>query len=130
MKYLFILLLTTCGRTPEQNYLLGKLYANDEKYIQAEQYFTKAIYQNPNYVAAYIGRASVNFIMDSFASAVRDYSKVIELQPLNDNGELYFTRGTVYHQWKKDSLACGDFYTSCEIFGVKKSCSVINKICK
>lgn len=131
MKYLLLLsFLVTCGKTALENYELGKHFSAEGNYIEAQKYFTRAIKQDTVYINAYLGRASVAFIQDSFALAIHDYTKLIHLQPFKNNAELIYTRGAVYYQSLQDSLACKDFYNACENYGFTKACTAYRKICK
>ena len=107
----------------------GKHYEAEGDYIHAIQCLTKAIEKNPQFIDAYLKRAWLHFSQDSFASAISDYSKIIELKPTTNNSEIYYLRGISYYRFLKDSLACKDFNTSCEL-NLNKGCDAIRKFCK
>jgi len=131
MKYLLLLaVVSTCNPTAEECYKLGKHFADIRDFEQAEKHLTKTIEKDSMYLDAYKGRASVYMVQDSFAKAIADYNKIIEMQPLHNPGEWRYLRGTAYYLSLNDSAACADFYNACENFGHTTSCNAYRKICK
>lgn len=129
VAFAFFLMAPTCKKTPEYYYSYGKHYESDGDYVQAFRYYSKAIEKNSSYIDAYLARASVCFLQDSFLMAIGDYTKVIDLRPERNNSDIYYLRGNVYWGSLRDTLACNDFRKSCDL-GYNRACDAWRKHCK
>lgn len=63
----------------------------------------------PDKVEIFFSRGGVNFMLDRYEDAVRDYTSVINLHPA---AEVYNARGAVYMKMGKTNLAEKDFNTA------------------
>ena len=126
----FFLMAPICNnKTPEYYYGYGKHYEAEGDHVQAFRYYSKAIQKNPSYIDAYLARASVCFLQDSFSLAIADYSKAITLRPERNNSDILYLRGNVYYGSLRDTLACADFRKSCDL-GYNRACDAHRKYCK
>jgi tetratricopeptide (TPR) repeat protein len=62
----------------------GLLEKNDQRYLVASNYFTKAIELDPKYVDAYVEDAYANNLMRRTDAAKANFTKVLELDPQNE----------------------------------------------
>ena len=78
--------------------------------------YNKAVELNPEYIEAYVARASLKQSnLNDLSGALADYSKAIELNP--KDGMNYYRRGLLKMQKIKDTTgAIGDFRQAASIF--------------
>jgi Flp pilus assembly protein TadD len=69
---------------PEAHYFLGNLEYFDFRLIAAIKHYNKAIENRPEYRDALYMRAAANAELENYAEALRDYEKVMELDPALD----------------------------------------------
>ena len=111
ISLIFVILLSSCAtkKTAEFYFQQGKNEAVQTNAYVAIENFTKAIKKNPNYIEAYMERASVNVSIDSLMNAIRDYDSVLVKTNKNDyenKGKLYLKKGDAYYGLSEDTLAC------------------------
>lgn len=113
-------------KPPEYYFATGKREYGEKDYKDAYKYLTRAIKLNPDYLEAIWMRANLKMEMDSFASAIKDFSRVIELKK---SGDAFYLRANA--KWKlADSLgACLDWQTACDL-NMNRACDMIRKNCK
>lgn len=127
-----LILLFSCSaqkKTPEYYFGMGKHHLAEGDLIASTKALSKAIEKNPAYIDAYMARASVWILQDSFSRAIEDYTKVIDLQPTRNNADLYYTRGNAYYSSLEDTLACRDFRRACDL-NYTRACDASRKYCK
>ena len=74
---------------------------------RADSDFGNAVRINPDFVDAYIARASLRVIRGAMSPAIRDYDEAIWREP--DNPEYYQRRGMAYVRLGRKSEAVADF---------------------
>lgn len=127
-----ILLLGACATTKKDStyyFNSSKHYQLEGDYVLSAQAVSRAIAKDTAFVDAYMQRATIWLIQDSFALAVKDYTKVIALRPTRNNGDILYLRGMVYYNSLEDTLACADFKTACGVNN-NSACDAIRKYCK
>lgn len=107
----------------EANYLLFKL----KKYKEANEIYLRLIADNPDFIEA-INNVAQNFRLNykDFASALRYYDRVIELNPIFEHA--YFRRGLCKEKLNDIDGHINDFTRHMEIVGVKPSLFVSRAI--
>jgi Zn-dependent protease/Flp pilus assembly protein TadD len=73
----------------------------------ANSYYGWALEKSPKQGFAYQGRGDANFVNDSFAEAIDDYTSAIQLMPRE--AILYLRRGRAYEAAAQPQLAAEDF---------------------
>src|SRR5690606_23012699 len=86
---------------------LGNEAFSNQKYKEAQNYYTKAIEINPNIAHVYNNRGLTHHFRGKFELAVQDFSKAIELDE-NDYRSFY-NRGNAYKDLQKFTKALEDY---------------------
>lgn len=129
---LLIVLLGSCTTTKKDStyyFNSAKHYQAEGDYVESARAISRAIAKDTAFVEAYMKRAEIWLFQDSFALAIKDYTKVITLRPTRNNGDIYALRGAVYYSSLQDTLACRDFRAACGL-NHNGACDAIRKYCK
>lgn len=81
------------------NFCWGVVMGDDGEYHKAIDYFTRAIFENPNDDVLYINRGAIYDLISQDETALEDYSKAIQLDP--NNAIAYIYRGRVQKRWQE-----------------------------
>ncbi len=92
---------------------IGLAYMKKEEYRRALSYFTMALYQDREFVEAYINRGIANYNLRRYKQAMLDLSYAIFLDSLSK--EAYLNRGNVLGELEKYDYAFADVNRSIEI---------------
>jgi len=82
---------------------LGNLYFLDEKFFDAEESYTKALVQKPNYLLALMNLGKVQIATKENDKAITTLTKVVEAEPKSADAQHFL--GEAYLQAKKGSKA-------------------------
>ncbi|PIP54071.1 MAG: hypothetical protein COX07_07325 [Bacteroidetes bacterium CG23_combo_of_CG06-09_8_20_14_all_32_9] len=105
---------------------IGIVYAMDNDFQSAFQYFNKAIEKNNKFYLAYFNRGMAYAMKGNFDKALADLNIAVNINP--DFAMSYYTRGMVYYSMGKSSESCSDLKIA-EKLGVKMAQEQIKKIC-
>jgi tetratricopeptide (TPR) repeat protein len=97
------------------------------KYKEAIFDYTEALRNNNLSDAALHGRAMSKFQIGEFKSAIVDYSRAIELNPVK---EIYFNRAFARLAFNDKNGACEDFKQSAAMGLAKAKSDTILKACQ
>lgn len=127
MKYLLIPIVTflfsviVFSQTAEEHYAKGKeIYENSkgiDKYSMslAIEQFTLAIKKKSSYLEAYEYRGNLKSMLFDFKGAIKDYTKIIQLDP--KNRFAYEKRAFAYNLSKNYNKALKDYNKAIELAG-------------
>ncbi|MFV8346883.1 ankyrin repeat domain-containing protein [Flavobacterium sp. ZB4P13] len=108
-----------------------KLCIENKNYKKANELYTSAINYNENLVEIYTKRAGTFYAMQDFENAIKDFTKVLELNP-KDISTIYFMRGLSKTLLKKEDKegGCSDIkkaidlgYNTSDLNGLDEYCN-------
>lgn len=111
-KILLVLLLTIFAYSDNYMTLGDKEYSNGN-FDKAIEFYTKAIYINPNNTKAHNSRGVAYYELKDYRSAINDYTKVLSIQP-NNLGTI-INRGVSYSLMKDYISASQDAKKACKL---------------
>lgn len=95
------------GKADEKDFVawtqLGNLYFLDEKFSDAEESYTKALVQKPDYLLALMNLGKVQIANKETDKAIATLTKVVETEPKSADAQHFL--GEAYLQAKKGSKA-------------------------
>ena len=63
------------------NYYLGNLYFDEQNYMEAVNYYSKAADYNPGFNRMFMKRGSAYYNLGFFRLAVEDWTKAVKIEP-------------------------------------------------
>jgi len=118
-------------KSPEYYYEQGMREASRTGYEEAVKYYSKAIAKHPQYLEAYLARASAWEQLDSMHRSIEDMNMVLSF-PINNvekRGEYVFLLANAYYLNSQDSLACKYWKDACE-YNHNRACDLFRRKCK
>jgi hypothetical protein len=91
----------------------GIKLGEQNKYQQAIEEFSKAIFRKPSFAEAYNNRGFSYLTIGQYQQAIEDYSEAIRLKP--DFLAAYINRGTAYWKQGNHFAGCQDAETACKL---------------
>ena len=91
----------------------GDAFYQQKHYDKAIEEFTKAIEEDPDFLAAYYNRGLANYDLHLYYKAIVDFDMVIMLNP--DDKDSYFSRGLSYSKVNKLKLALSDMKKAADL---------------
>jgi len=112
MLFLFVLVITASAAAVYADTFESLIDEGDKlfyagKYIEAEQFFSKAITAAPDNAKGYWYRGDAFFYMDKFSEAEKDYTKSIKIDP--SNFKVFKRRGSCYYNRNMFLEALSDY---------------------
>lgn len=134
ITFLLITLAPSCpNKSPEYYYQQGKIESAKTNSYVAIKYFSKAIKLKPDYLEAYLDRASVYLSLDSIKRAITDYDSALVMKNINvqQKGEYTYLKAYAYYLLNGyDSTYCRLVNEACDRYGDNKSCDERRLYCK
>lgn len=132
--FVFIALAPSCpSKSPEYYYQQGKIESAKTNSYVAIKYFTKAIKLKPDYLEAYLDRASAYLSLDSIIMAIRDYDSALVMKGINvqQRGEYTYMKAYAHYLLNGyDSAYCKLVNEACDRYGDNKACDERRLHCK
>ena len=107
------------ANTKAESYInIGIAYYNSNKYQEAIDNYTQAIYLNPNNDDAYFNRGQAYYILGKYRKAINDYTQFISFSIGVENlsgvfikevDEAYHNRGRAYYYLEEYQKAIDDY---------------------
>jgi len=121
------------SNTIEANFIqtLAFEYEGEEKnrmklYIEAIEWFNKAIVFSPQLPELYLNRGVSKYYLRNYTDAIQDYNKAIELD--SSFAPAYFNRAEIYLLWNRQQDACEDLWNAYKL-GMRNAFNMAHANC-
>ncbi|GAB4115923.1 MAG: hypothetical protein Kow00103_11120 [Candidatus Caldatribacteriota bacterium] len=93
------------GRDAYENYERGYLAYKEADYLQAVNYFQKAIQNNPDYKEPHYYLALCYYYLRDYDSSIRQWKEVIRLDPFDNSAKLYLNKAEEEKRYGRETLS-------------------------